>query len=232
VYLFDDFADVIEVYPTKKGLRDRWMFNGEIPSPPKSTLKEYPKAKLYYPTENRCKNTSVKWHKYGQEESSITLPRYDILIHARNLKPTPWYDKKVVKGSRNWPTEKWEKLISVLRDYSIASVGTKTGSRHIEGTVDLRDIPLVDLCRHMANTNCVMGESSGPMHLAALCGAKAVVWTHRHKEKSLGGKTNRWRLEKGWNPFRSTVEHRFLCPTQILGRSCKQWGVSNHCKSL
>ena len=205
-YLFEDFAHGIELYPVKTGQRDRWLYKGKAPMPPKEILKKYKGAKLFYPNESRCKRKEAKWVKYGQMPlGPLTEPIPGaILIHARNL-PKVGYDRRVVGGSRNWSTEKWEELVRLLDNPMIVSVGSKSGARHIDQTIDGRGKDLRNLCRLMAVSSVLVGESSGPHHLNALCGGKSVVWTHKHKEKSLDGKTNRWRYEEGWNPFKSPV---------------------------
>ena len=127
-----------------------------------------------------------------------------MLIHARNL-PSVYYDNKIIGHSRNWPTEKWEECISYFdnkyKGGYFGSIGTKNGARHIKGTTDFRDEPLDRVCTYMRGARVVVGESSGPLHLAMLCGTPVVVITHNRKEKSLDGRTNRWRYEKMMNPF-------------------------------
>jgi hypothetical protein len=47
------------------------------------------------------------------------------------------------------------------------------------------------------------GHSSGPLHLASLCGTPHLVWTNR---KTYGmGKTSREKYESWWNPLRTPV---------------------------
>ena len=48
---------------------------------------------------------------------------YDVIIHARNLKPTQAYDMKVVGRCRNWPVEKWVETVKILGG-RIACVGS------------------------------------------------------------------------------------------------------------
>jgi len=57
----------------------------------------------------------------------------------------------------------------------------------------------------MSNAKVIVGESSGPLHLASLCACPQVVITHAIKEDSLDGKRNRDRYETLWNPFRTPV---------------------------
>jgi hypothetical protein len=196
-YLYRDFATKFEFYDSPKGLRDRWLFNKKEPLPPKKILEKYKGAKLFYPTEDRCKRDQVEWFNYG------IAPYHQffncVLVHARNITPVR-YDKKVVGKSRNWPIQKWYDFVHSL-DCRIISIGDIKNSKWISGTKDIRGTSLEILCCTMNRSSVIVGESSGPLHLASLCGCPQVVITHNHKEKSLDGKTNRWRYEKGWNPF-------------------------------
>jgi len=202
VYLFKDFAHKFEFYKPPNGIRDRWLFNGKPPLPPKEILRKYKNVKLFYPNEDRCKRKNVSWFKYGTFQIADVQPDSVILIHARNL-PKVHYDKK--HGIRNWATEKWENLVSAFPDHEKYCVGTTSGARHIKGTIDIRGIPLEDLCNRMSNAKVIVGESSGPLHLASLCACPQVVITHAIKEDSLGGKYNRNRYETLWNPFNTKV---------------------------
>lgn len=207
-YLFKDFADEIITYPVKGGKRDRWLYNGHYPDVTiavseisQRLCKEYRHVKMFGPTEDRCKRKEATWFKYGQEGTLSPLIDpfpFHILIHARNL-PKVYYDKKY--GNRNWPVEKWNELVSRFKGRMIASIGSTGGALHIDQTVDARGIPMDRLCRMMSISNVIVGPSSGPMHLASLCGCPHVVLTHDYKEHSLNGHTNKWRYEKMMNPF-------------------------------
>ena len=204
-YLFEDFADKIHLYPVRTGLKDRWLYNDKPPKVPKGISSKYRYVRIYTPTEDRCKNRKAIWFKYGQELPENTYSNA-VLFHARNL-PQSWhYDKRIVRGSRNWPNKKWEKLSAALMYETKISIGSKEGAMHIGGTIDYRGLPLSNLCMLMANAKMLVGPSSGPHHLNALCGGRSVAWTHAHKERSLNGKTNKWRLKQGWNPFKSPVK--------------------------
>jgi len=206
-YLYRDFCDEFWNY-TKDGWRDRWTVVGKEPKIPGYIREKYPGARILVPNEKRIWRGWVKgeFRKYGNKNGN----GYDILIHARNLKPNSWYDKKVVKGSRNWPADKWIALVEHFKDYRIAYIGSQTGSRCFGNGEDLRGLALDKLCSIMVNSKVIVGESSGPLHLASHCGCPQVVITHDHKEKSLYGKTNRDRYKTLWNPFHT--------PCKVLDR--------------
>jgi hypothetical protein len=126
---------------------------------------------------------SQKFIKYGIKNDRDD--NYDIVIHVRNT-------LKRGSGYRNWHLDNWMELIPKLEGFRIASCGTKNAAAHIVGTVDKRGIVLSELCNMMANAKLVIGPSSGPMHLASLCGTPHVVTSH---------KCNIERYEKYWNPF-------------------------------
>jgi hypothetical protein len=120
------------------------------------------------------------FHKYT---ALVDTEKIDILMHPRN-KPQDTH--------RNWSNEKWEECIAALSpQYSIAIIGNSDVPK-FDNTIDLRNIPLSMLVSYMANTRLVVGPSSGPMHLASLCGAPHLVWTSG---------INRMRYEQWWNPF-------------------------------
>lgn len=116
---------------------------------------------------------------------------FDILVHAREGR----------FEYRNYPQRKWETIVKACKEIlrcSIASIGTK--ARHIEGTEDLRHIDLKDQMDYMAGAKCIVGPSSGPMHLADFCGCKRVVWGD--SGRWIGNLTLRERYEGLWSPFK------------------------------
>ena len=57
-------------------------------------------------------------------------------------------------------------------------------------------ISLKELVGIFSNAKLIAGPSSGPMHLASLCGATHLVWSTEY---------NRVRYERDWNPFKTPV---------------------------
>lgn len=111
---------------------------------------------------------------------------YAVLIHAR--KRDDWDS-----GFRNWDREHCQKVMKALPSATIACIGTEKHALHIEGTVDLRDIPLDVLFDYMRSSKVLVGPISGPTHLATLCGLPQVTWATKREHKD--------RVEKKWNPF-------------------------------
>jgi len=111
------------------------------------------------------------------------------LVHARNT-------NKYNTGYRNWPLEHWIELVGGLSG-QVASIGTEDAAHHVPGTVDLRGRTLVELCDIMAASPLVIGPTSGPIHLAALCKTPHVVWT--------GHRRTLQRCNNEWNPLKTEV---------------------------
>lgn len=119
---------------------------------------------------------------------------FDMVIHAR--KPIG------KRPGHAWPLSHWNQLVAKLSRYRIASIGTEAYVP--EGTVDMRGCGLLDTMDAMAATKVVIGPSSGPMHLAALCRVPHVVWTDTQVYSAIGA-TNRERYETLWNPLKTPV---------------------------
>jgi hypothetical protein len=125
-----------------------------------------------------------EFHKYTSDKSSKS---FDLLFHCRN---------KATDSRRNWDRARWDELFRLLGDrYSIGCIGNEE-ALHIEGAEDLRGVDIEELVAIMTRSRLIVGPSSGPMHLASLCGLKHLVWSSEH---------NRSRYEKDWNPFGTQV---------------------------
>lgn len=119
--------------------------------------------------------------------TSTNFNGYDILFHCRN---------KSTGSQRNWDINQWVELKKQLPDnLKIACIGNSE-SFLIDGCDDLRSIDLIDLIGVMNKSSLIVGPSSGPMHLASLCGLKHLVWSSEH---------NRIRYFKDWNPHNTKV---------------------------
>jgi ADP-heptose:LPS heptosyltransferase len=119
---------------------------------------------------------------------------YDLLIHAR---------KPIGKRKRHsYPIAYWEVIVHdlVRRGITVACIGTEAFMP--PGAIDLRGLPLKYVVDLMAVCLVVAGPSSGPMHLASLCGARHVVWTDKSYYSAIRG-GNRRRYEQVWNPLRT-----------------------------
>jgi len=110
----------------------------------------------------------------------------DIIFHARN---------RQIRSHENWSVSKWSELANTLDpNLKIGCVGTKNSSFLIEGTTDYRDLPLKRVTGLLRHASCIVGPSSGPMHLAALSGCPQVWWTDNPNK-------NFPRYMYMWNPF-------------------------------
>lgn len=130
--------------------------------------------------------------------------------------------RRSVRPEDNWHIDNWHALRELLNSKNIACIGTKKESGHIEGTLDLRDIPLQSLFNTMYNVKCVFGPSSGPMHLASLCNVPHVVWS---KED------NRLRYEQNWNPHKTPIlflsEHAWHPSATYIHDKFLEWSNNN-----
>ncbi|MFW5847696.1 MAG: hypothetical protein ACOCVF_02140 [bacterium] len=130
---------------------------------------------------------NFKKQKFIKLKSDTLDKSYDILIHPRS---------RHVANERNWDINKWNKLVKMLEnDYSIATIGSYE-ALGIDGTADMRGIPIEDTVALMNRAKLIIGPSSGPMHLASLSGLQHFVWSSEH---------NRNRYLTAWNPFNTKV---------------------------
>jgi hypothetical protein len=113
-----------------------------------------------------------------------------VLFHARGINE---------RSFKNWPVEKWE---TVAKEFPGA---TSIGSRndlHVPGTRDCRGAELGDLMDCIASAAIVIGQSSGVMHLASMCGTPQLVWADN---KTYFNEPLEKRYKETWNPFNTRV---------------------------
>ena len=132
-----------------------------------------------------------------QQPSPVTSDRY-VVIHARAT-------DKSGSAERNWSASNWSQLVNEIDpSVDVIAIGHPRQSICPEGAQDYRGVPLKDTIGVLSDAACVLGPSSGPMHLASLCGTPHVVWTNQDFWPSSGG-TNRQRYERDWNPLHTKV---------------------------
>jgi len=196
--LYKDFATGFIYIPRGKHT-DGWKNKNTEPKFSQSDIDGFSslfgkdQLSIVEPNRLSCFETKqIEYKQFGAKSEK----RFDILIHARCT-------TKTKSANRNWSIAKWVSVADHFRrlGYTIASVGVKTQAIRIAKTENLLDYPLSDLMNVMANSRLIVGPSSGPMHLATLCGCPQLVWTDKKKWMSLGFNTNRYRYEKLWNPF-------------------------------
>jgi len=137
-----------------------------------------------------------KIHKmFGKKTKGL---KYDILVNAR-------WTNKCGHHWRDWPLARWGELMDYFKNkYKMASIGIPSQSKWIHHTDNLLGKPLSELVNIMASSRLIIGPSSGPMHLASVCGCHQLIWTDNKNWGGAGG-NNRHRYEVSWNPFRTPV---------------------------
>jgi len=130
--------------------------------------------------------------KFGRTQQH----KIDVLIHFRGV-------RHAGTDFKNYSHKKMHQLVDILRmRYSTVGFigGIWDDFIRCAGVYDLRCIPLESLCDFMHDAKVVVGASSGPIHLASLCGTPTVTWygapcTEKHAV----------RHTHHWNPFHTTV---------------------------
>ena len=195
-FLYEDFYDKHIVYEPDVYEPDSFFNRGKmtnLPKPPSGcTYLPYNHLLTHY-TPAIARDESIwkpklqqKFIKYGKKINTDIK----ILIHSRNTDGAAG-----ITSIRNWDKNKFEEIVNNFNDIKFASIGTKHASNHIIGTEDLRNKHIVD---YMTSADLIIGPSSGPMHLASLCGLKHLVW---------GAANNINRYKYDWNPFNTEMEY-------------------------
>ena len=201
--LYSDFCDIFVPWVPTGGLTDsffmhdvdvkkEWMHavkSAKIPLSKGTTV--FTPRRLGFPPHTHYEQflmignymIAPEYITYGKKAERT----YDYIFHARS---------RPLRPQDNWSIENWNELRNLLGDKRIACIGTTAESTLIEGTDDLRDLPLGELFDLLHNAECAFGPSSGPMHLASLCGLPHVVWSIPD---------NKIRYETNWNPLQTPV---------------------------
>lgn len=209
-YLVRDFAEYEPI--DTSGDADRWLQNGKFGCFPKKIKKKYYGKKKIIPNKWVCTKAKRKYVTYGRYDKDLA---YDVVFHARAC-------TKYGQSKLNY--RKLHEVWTRLGYPRAASIGTVAD--HVEGTVDLRNIPMEKLCNVLASSKVTVGTSSAPLHLSMLCKTPAVVITYDKWLKSIKG-TNKDRYEKLWNPFKTkcTVldEHNWHTPPDIVAKAVREY---------
>ena len=145
----------------------------------------------HYPTAKQ------KFIRFGNaQRATERQDKFDVVLHARGEMPR--------RAEASWPLGCWNDVArSLIKDgLRVAAIGTSAWLP--AGVHDRRDIPLSNLMDLLAAATVVIGPSSGPMHLASLCGAPHIVWTDNRYYGAIRA-TNRVRYERVWNPLGTAV---------------------------
>jgi hypothetical protein len=194
-FLYRDFANKYYNYDTPASKANMWL--GEIDQLElKKILYNVKYSQHLMPfnigfsingNTTKIVNNAFNQQDFLKYESDTLDKNVDILVHARN---------KIVGSDRNWNKSNWQALVNLLlKKYTIGVIGTDEAF-YLDGTEDLRNLSVEDLVSVINKTKLVVGQSSGPLHLASLCGTPHLVWSDN---------VNRERYEKQWNPFKTPV---------------------------
>jgi ADP-heptose:LPS heptosyltransferase len=125
--------------------------------------------------------------KFVKFQSNTLDKNFDIILHPRN---------KNVGNDRNWNKGNWQNLVDLLSEnYKIAIIGNHEAFS-LNNVDDYRNISIEDTVSLMNRCRLVVGQSSGPLHLASLSGTPHLVWSTDY---------NRKRYTEYWNPFKTPV---------------------------
>jgi len=114
----------------------------------------------------------------------------EVLFHARGISKASF---------KNYSLDRWTEIAKHFP--KSASVGAEP-DLHIPDTEDRRGIPLSELMDLIAGAQVIVGQSSGLMHLASLCGTRQVVWADN---KTYFGQPLEVRYKQAWNPLEAPV---------------------------
>ena len=149
------------------------------------------KGKMKVTTRDNVPLLDGKMKPHNFDDAS---PRDLVLVHCRSIDRCP---------ERNWSHGKWDELCS--RIYTLPHpIGDAQLDYSPGGAYELMDRSLGNTIELLKKASVVIGASSGPMHLAQMCGAPIVVWS---------GNAGKDRLRYGnvWNHF--GTPSTFVAPT-------------------
>ena len=116
----------------------------------------------------------------------------DLAFHFRNV------DKEGPDRTRNYPLDLAEQLVRLCQQqgYEVCCIGHPNYSFCPAGVEDLRAVDLRASVAALCSARLLVGELSGPMHLAQLCCRPILIWAD-----------GQWRIETclRWNVFQSPV---------------------------
>lgn len=110
------------------------------------------------------------------------------------FRPEKRIGDRIVAG-KEYSRENCAQLVQLLIDagLTIACYGGPD-NYWVEGSIDLRGLPLEIQCSALSAARCAVGPSSAPLHLASLCRCPHVTWSRISHEIAI-------RYATHWNPF-------------------------------
>lgn len=194
--LYQDFADKF-IPHSIQGAKDCWKTSKDqkdsiatVVADMKSLGGQYVEPAGFVPIAKQ------KFIQYGTKDSVKTEFIFDVLVHARG---------RFGRGAdRAWEPPHCDQVVKRLlkAGYKVGAIGTQ--AYRPEGATDCRSFDLQILMNIMRSAKLVIGPSSGPMHLASLCGTPHLVWTDTKRYSAIRG-TNRMRYQAIWNPLHTPV---------------------------
>ena len=108
-----------------------------------------------------------------------------VILHAR---------ARTHRSGDNWGKANYIELIALLHraGIQVGTIGHLDHTEDLSVDKDYRGLPLRDVCNILSSTKCLVGTSSGPIHLGSLCKTPHVVLT-------ADGNIRRYNCH--WNPF-------------------------------
>ena len=224
-FLYEDFADEFISYDTTDGAADSFFMHNHVIDKrylgdifkrfSGGTITWVPPKRIGMPPHTHYDEkqpfgilqVKPKYIKFGAPAEK----KDHIIFHARS---------RDLREEDNWSSDSWKKLASffVKDGREVYSIGTLEQSLHVEGTIDLRGAPLKETTRLLAEAGAALGPSSGPMHLASLCGCPHVVWSIN---------SNFERYTKNWNPHQTSVlfldEYEWNPAPKYVYSKYKEW---------
>lgn len=130
--------------------------------------------------------------RFGAREDGDVV----VLCHARG---------RSLDANRNWGQAEWDTCVRELEAHGlrVGAIGLRSSTLPLTCLHDYRDKPLEETMNIIASARLVIGPSSGPMHLASLCGTPHLVWGDRRTYSMK--KTSRDKYESWWNPLGTPV---------------------------
>jgi len=131
-----------------------------------------------------------------------------ICVHARN---------RTECSERNWGNEYWNELVNAVLSmgHKVVAIGGAS-SFCPDGAINAVGLDVKRTISILKGAKLVLGESSGPMHLAMLSNKPVLVWWTGRSDN-----INKSRYEKYWNFHGSRVialgeQGHFIAPAEIV----------------
>ncbi len=193
-FLYEDFANEFHIYNSPTVEANMW-FGSVNEKELNELLKSIHYDEILKPFNvgyNFSENNSTRTSTFNNQEfikfkSDSINKYYDIIIHPRN---------RMLGVDRNWNAKNWQNLIDLLdKDYSIAEIGDDSAFE-LTGVDKYRNVSVRDTVSLMNRAKIIVGQASGPLHLAAMCDAPHFVWAYKYSKV---------RFEIDWNPHNTKL---------------------------